>query len=346
MRRLGKKARARHLIILRKRIKRRCRTLRRHRRRRRRVQRFRHWRDTFSWIEAPRFFELETETGRSTVIGFLRRLRDAVLGARDGRVRIDFSQTVRMTAAGTLLFAAELDRIRKLADHRVGCNYPKDAVVAQVLQHVGIFAMLGQKRQCRITADNVRYWQVDTGDQVVGEQAAHAMARYESLFGNRRLYRALTEAMTNCIQHAYEEDRGDGYAHVRNWWVFSQHHDGYLTVAFCDLGIGIPRSLPHRRGFFARVRQVIQDKSWTDNDANRIKAAMAVGASRTAQDYRGKGLMDMRSVLDGLNGRMQIHSNCGLYLYDAGTGEEPCKNFDPTASVQGTIVLWLFPVSE
>jgi hypothetical protein len=262
---------------------------------------------------------------------------------------IDFSLTQRMNADATLLFAAELSRINSLTPRRMTCNYPPSNRIAQILQHVGIFKMLNQKRECRVTRKDVKYWKVDVGSGVLGQRVATALRRYSSHFTDPQqslLYRALTEAQTNCKQHAYEAPRGDGHANVENWWMFSQYLEHDLTVALCDLGIGIPRSLPTRDEIWKRVARLMFFRGWTDDDAYRIQAAMNVGATRTKKRHRGKGLNDMRTALDGLQGRLQIHSNSGFYAYDAATQKETCKNFTTEDSILGTIVLWSIPVGS
>lgn len=218
----------------------------------------------YQWIEAPERFEIEANLQRAELVGFIKRLREAALSPTSLPVRIDFSRTEQMSAPGTLLFTAELDRINALRPNRVTCTWPATDRVAQVLQHVGIFEKLGQSRRCKITAKDVKYWKVDSGREVLGQLAAEAMQRYKDLFTDQKqtLYRGITEAMTNTKQHAYEDERGDGFENVLpNWWMFSEYRDHRLVVAVCDLGIGIPRSLP-------------KDKSgpWERSDGNQIGA--------------------------------------------------------------------------
>ena len=279
---------------------------------------------------------------------FFHRLRQCVLRRRS--VVIDFRTTRRMSAAGTLLLAAELSRINEIlgAERFITCSYPRDRKVAQVLQHVGVFELLGQTRRCRITADDVKYWKVDSGSLVDGEKADKAMEGYKHLFSDpkrKALYRGLTEAMTNCKQHAYEEDRGDGLGPVPRWWMFSELRKGRLAVAICDLGIGMPRSL--RRddaGLLGMILNVFSTRRLAPHDGNFISAAMEVGKSRTGEQHRGKGLTDLRAVLDGLGGKLQIHSNQGFCEYEANKSGELCKNFKASMSIYGTLVLWLTPV--
>jgi hypothetical protein len=123
----------------------------------------------------------------------------------------------------------------------------------------------------------------------------------------------------------------------------NEEHRHLLIVAVCDLGMGIPRSLP-RKGWYSQIKQFLFNEALSNEDGHLIQAAIKVGASRTGKDHRGKGLMEVRSVLEGLKGTMQIHSNCGAYRYEASTGKETCNNFAPSQSICGTVVVWVIPV--
>jgi hypothetical protein len=309
-------------------------------------------------VAAPRIFGIENKDSRSDLVRFLKKLREwAVLKGR--HVKIDFSATKQMQMAGTLLFAAELDRINTLTSKpRISCDYPPDQLVAQVLQHVGIFDMLGQNRRLKVTHETVRYWKIASGHSADGERASQAIEAYEDRFSKpdqKALYRALTEAMTNCRHHAYpddEKERAAGHwwiaqTGLRRWWMFSQLKDNRLSVGLCDLGVGIPRSLRiDKAGLLGLILGIIGGLRLLPNDANLIRGAMALGATRTKQEHRGKGLMDMRSVLDGLKGTLQIHSGRGFYGYRAAEAREQCTNFRRSMSIGGTVVLWEIPVTQ
>jgi hypothetical protein len=264
-----------------------------------------------------------------------------------------------MQAGGTLLLAAELERIRTLGPGRVECIYPTNEIVAQVLEHVGIFDLLEHPRRPRVTHPTVRYWKVNSGTSAEGERAANAIEDYAVRFSDpnkQALYRALTEAMTNCRHHAYpdtEDDRraghwwtGPGAERARNWWMFSQLMNDQLTVGLCDLGIGIPRSLRRdEAGLLRTILNVITGRGLVPNDVQLISAAMAIGESRTKEQHRGKGLLDMRKVLDGLDGVLHIHSGRGYYRYTASRAGEKCTNFKKPMAIRGTLVLWQIPLA-
>jgi len=299
---------------------------------------------------APTVFGLERQETLVELVQFLAALR-RVVGIERRRARIDFAQTRLMTAGGTLLFAAELARLNEIVGAQmISCSYPSDGVVAQVLKQVGIFDLLAQRRPCPVTADNVKYWRVASGTDVDTERLKETLEYYSTLFSDpesQTLYKALSEAMTNSHQHAYKRDRGDGLPTVKGWWSFTQLLDKKLTVAFCDLGIGIPRSLREDlSGLGGTIRRLADTFQWGQGDAGLIQAAMEYGRTRTGKGNRGKGMRDIRTVLDALGGKLQIHSNAGFFEFRAQEKRERCKTFKEWMSIKGTLVIWQLDMPE
>lgn len=295
---------------------------------------------------APIIFDIWSPKHRSELASFFATLRK--YAELKMPVLIDFRRTRRMIAGGTLLLAAEIDRLNQINGPLMKCTYPASPVVAQVLQHVGIFDMLRQTRRCEVTAKNVKYWRVHSGELVLGQTAAIAIADYANLLPTPEqvaLYNGLVEAMTNAHQHAYEEERGDGLANVPKWWMFSHGEADRIVVAICDLGIGIPRSVHlDRHGQLEPILKILGALGLRRGDGSFIKGAMELGFSRTKEENRGKGMSDIRKVLDGLQGRLQVHSNRGVYIYDASTGKDDWTTLK--ASILGTVLLWMIPVGQ
>jgi hypothetical protein len=73
---------------------------------------------------------------------------------------------------------------------------------------------------------------------------------------------------------------------------------------------------------------------------------MEYGRTRTGKGNRGKGMRDIRRVLDALGGKLQIHSNSGFYEFIAQPKSELCKTFKPSMSINGTLVIWQVDVPE
>jgi hypothetical protein len=306
-------------------------------------------------VQAPHTFGVLTREHRATLLTFIRKLRRLVLVFRTA-VYIDFAETRKMQPEGTVLFAAELDRIVRQAKPRVmvRCARPKDPVVEQVLNHLGLLALMKRTGTVPVNADSVRYWQVETGDDVVGESTKSVVTSYRqstSEADSSHLYRGLTEAMTNCKHHAYTQDRGDGTGvpTTVRWWMFSQMKDDKLHVSLCDLGIGFKRSLLEGKEWPVRTVYSIVDKlSPKRNDSSFIRAALKLGESRTGQKHRGKGLPELLAVIQSRGGWLRILSNAGLYTYrPASPGTSAgADTKDFTDSILGTIISWELPLGR
>src|SRR5579871_126049 len=227
-------------------------------------------------LVAPEIFTLSGKW-REPVLSFLSDLKAAIIANQP--VRIDFSKTKRMIADGTLLFFATLDRFFPLYDPKrlIKCNYPKDNIVEQVLQHVGIFGLLHKKHRNFVHHETVKYWCTASGARAEGAKIGRLSEHYEGsivtpLTGKR--YDGIIEAMTNSWHHAYQtlESRRVGNLEVGpRWWMFSQVRGGMLNVSFCDLGLGIPNSLRNSDKWRDAVREFIRHGTNRFSDASLIQ---------------------------------------------------------------------------
>ena len=307
---------------------------------------------------APRFFSLGVQENRRPLLEFIRLLRENIASGKP--VYIDFRQTRRMFSDGTLLFLAEINRLFRRSEQRpvVRCNYPKNPIVEQVLQQVGIFDMIGKPP--RVDSANfdetVKFWKFATGTQTIGEEFEPVLKKYDGIIENRlalTMYKGVTEAMTNASNHAYIAERNDGLSlglEEHRWWMFSQERDGRLYVSLCDLGIGIPNSLPRTRWkdwtpeSIVRFIGNVAAGAKPSNDCVMIKAAIELGRSRTELAYRGRGLQQLRDVIDATgDGSLAIHSNRGLYRYNPSKKVIETINDFPD-SIMGTLILWNVPI--
>jgi hypothetical protein len=313
---------------------------------------------------APEVFGLLQPEARADLLHFIHDLKRLVFVAQR-QVSIDFSETKKMYSDGTLLFAAELDqmlratRIRqrrpkesrrehgRRRSHQIDCNYPRDNVVEQVLQHLGLLQMLNRKPRTQISAEDVKSWKMHTGTTVDGSLAEPLINLYRRLFeakDSTSMYDGLVEAMTNSKHHAYLRPRRDGAGRDLSeprWWMFAEQRNQKLSVSFCDLGIGINRSLIISDTWPRELVLSFLASVGGKTDSKFIKVAMELGRTRTKEENRGGGLHDLQEVIETVGvGHLLIFSNRGLYLY-SGQGEQLC-DFDD--SIFGTLITWQIPV--
>ncbi|MCY1357882.1 hypothetical protein D9M69_443930 [compost metagenome] len=154
--------------------------------------------------------------------------------------------------------------------------------------------------------------------------------------------------MTNAHHHAYLFPRGDGVytsPSYKPWWMFSQEKDGLLTVVFCDLGVGIPGSLPRSKDEgWQRWWAVMKKLGFhTQGDALIIRGAVRHSRTRTELHNRGKGLRQIIETVSAIpSGKAIIQSNKGCYRISE--GHETFN--DRRTSINGTILFWQLPLSE
>jgi len=305
---------------------------------------------------APRVFSASHSRDRQDLLQFLKLLRRRLVTHRKP-LRIDFRKTEQMVSCGTLLFIAELDRCLRATRNKVHISYisPKDKIVSQVIQQVGISALLGRKQ--RLSGDfdkTVRHWHFASGVHADAKEFDKVLDSYEGIMApalSNSIFKGVTEAMTNCAQHAYLESRGDGLSihDERRWWMLSQEMDGILSVAFCDLGMGIPRSLPRQDGALpgwrGKLSGFLTSLSNKPKESSLIKAAIEIGQSRTKEEHRGLGLKQIvETVQKHPLSHVLILSNSGGYLLQPDRRrEELLLKYDD--SILGTLIQWNMPIA-
>ncbi|MCC7080422.1 MAG: hypothetical protein IT530_07110 [Burkholderiales bacterium] len=295
---------------------------------------------------------LDLVTNYEETAEFVRDIRRAAL--RDRRqVNLIFDEGEQIRPAALLLLLAEIHRCRMIhGTHSVTGNYPKNKRIERMLEDTGFFGLLSVKPQnpararkypvefIKFRSDN----KLDSAepkrlrDDLLGQSITmHQKAR-------TRLYRALTEAMINVGQHAYPQYAIQSHPTRGRWWVAGQVNKkrGEFLVTFCDLGVGIPETLPKIYPW-ELIRSVLALLPGVNpNDGEMIKAGMAIGRTQTGERYRGRGLNDLRSLIDQAGaGELLIFSRKGKYSYSPGRAEQ-VENYG--ISMGGTLIKWSVPL--
>jgi hypothetical protein len=225
--------------------------------------------------------------------------------------------------------------------------HAKDPVVHAVMCQVGVYdasSPVPEKDR-----EDVRHWNSATGVLSEGEKGGSILQAYEGRMADKLtgdLYAGIVEAMTNTVHHAYRSPAGEKLKKFigRRWWALSQERNGELTVTICDLGIGIPRSLPRSSTFEnAAVRAVWIALGLDRSDASAIKVAIELGRTRTGQAGRGRGLSE---IVDAANlskdGRVLISSNKGVFV----STDSAVKAHNHSHSIRGTLIHWVVRLSK
>lgn len=302
-------------------------------------------------INLPPTLDLVThfeDTAR--VIRDIRRI--TLRGKRPAR--LDFSQVRVLKPSALLVLLAEIHRCRLLQNrHQLTGTYPIDPKVERMLDATGFFKLLGIKS--RIKRKPSKYPMEYVGFLSAKSEVKGTIKKFrESLLGTTitmsiqarsRLYRGITEAMLNVSQHAYPHDKHDMLPGRGRWWLTGHvnRKTGHLTVMFCDLGVGIPDTLPKVHGMELILSILSLLPGIKPNDAQMVQAGMEIGRTSTGKEGRGRGLNDLRKFVEESKvGELHIFSRKGHYLYNPVAGEQ-IANYN--VAMGGTLIMWTVPMS-
>lgn len=307
-------------------------------------------------IRAPGKFDLTLGSGIE-VMKFLRAMARRVLELEQP-VTLDFRFTTTFYPAATILLFAEVDRLVSMS------HLPKPITIVdprlrrprEVLKQIELHELTGDKCDVVPEREDVVYWKATKGFnqsgenlailEVVAQRVNKEHANQVELSG---LWRGVSEAVANTVDHAYKRPREDGFMGLDStrWWMFTQLRDGIFTVAVCDLGCGyratINETIPEK--FVAMLATKLIG---TNRDAIAIDTAMQYGRSGTRQSERGKGSRDAISVLEKHgSGDLMILSNSGKMRYSFVGGKLKEAVSDGLGiDIKGTIVWWKLPLKE
>jgi len=307
--------------------------------------------DGVSGIYMPELISLSDQALHETLAWAMASLRSAFTsGARE--VRVDFGYTTGLHAEGMLLVYAELTRlIDAFPEIQVSCVPSRVAKVDQALQHLGVYGMLGHKSPVAPELPDAVNWRVAQGANVDGPKMGELIEEIGRLSSETasRLFRSVTEAVTNVTHHSDLAKRLDGLElePTKEWWMFCRPEKHSLYVAVCDLGIGIPRSLPrtHPEIWADVLYRMFGDRRMTDG--RMIKAALRMRRTRTEEEHRGMGFSDITRVLEEVDGsRLRVYSNRGSLQYSNPSLMPAIHIHNFKYSILGTILVWSFPFRD
>lgn len=318
---------------------------------------------TPSKIQAPTKLDIYKTENYETFVGFIHRLRLAA--QHNDRLLICFRDTYRITAGAGLRLVAEVDHLLKINPSlKINCSIPKrqsnhkyknsDKVLESSLQQIGFFKAIGQYERAVTRYSNVTMWKQLSGDTADGSLAASLLDQLPEQITQKaksHFYRGAIEAIANCVDHAYPDSESD-----RRWWMLAGTKEDRLTIIVCDLGVGIPATLPlkHPEKLLTLISRTFNILGQTDADL--IRTSTFIKRTRTLMTHRGKGGADIRSIVEHYpEALLSIRSNRGAYVvagsefkrrivdkkitYIEGTNDREWIS-NHSLSIYGTLIEW------
>ncbi|VVN74237.1 hypothetical protein PS708_00605 [Pseudomonas fluorescens] len=326
-------------------------------------------------VEAPSKLDIYSPKNHSIFLKFIENLRRSIKNNKT--TFISFKNSYRITAAAGLLLVAETDRLTKAYPEAIiKCSFPPTSnegvyknnfnVVESALNQIGFFKLI--KQQCQRVAKyaHVEKWHQLSGDTADGSLAQSLLNSLPDSIPKRskqKLYRGAIEAIANSVEHAYPSIRNDGVNTVdTRWWMLVGLDDFNLTVIICDLGVGIPETLPKKHP--ASLLNLIKSKFsiFDSSDSELIRASTHIKETRTLLDNRGKGGKDFRSIAKNFpSATLIVRSNRGAFFL-TGEDSKPLKKtssrryvdgtnrrestLNHAYSIRGTLTEWIVPLQD
>jgi hypothetical protein len=307
---------------------------------------------TESWIDVPVPNAIDLHSNREATCDFIQQVREEVRSGKRLRLVFDSCETIRLSALVLLLAQIHKLRMQYGSTHLTG-TYPKSSRLERLLSESGFYGLLGVKsRSNRPSKSKLTRYVKFKSEQKPNSQEIPNLRN--ELLGNdlkmpkpiaSRVFRGVSEAMTNVNHHAYNTKHIEFHEQKGRWWLVASlsARTKLFTLAFYDAGVGISKTLPRKypieliRGVLSLLPGVQPD------DGQMIRAAMELGRSRTDQSNRGKGLLDLTKLIDIVGqGEMRIYSRNGAYSYaPSGEREQNANGF-----VEGTLIEWQLPIDK
>jgi hypothetical protein len=321
-------------------------------------------------IQVPAKLDLYSKQNFDAFCKFIGNLRE--MAKYNERIILCFRHTHRITAAAALRMLAEVAHLQtNLKNLSFGCSIPPkrrgkyknaDKVVEGILQQIGFFKLIGQPERTPTKQSNITCWKQLSGYLADGSLAGSLLNSLPvsiSKQSKAQLYKGAIEAMANSVDHAYP---GTGATHPENrWWMLVGTSSDKITLIVCDLGVGIPVTLPQKHPD-SLLKSIFKLCGIMGNgDADLIHASTFIKRSRTNQTHRGKGGADIRAITEHFpSALLSIRSNRGCYvvagarregsmpdgykLLPGTNGREWSASYN--GSIQGTLIEWTVSLKE
>jgi hypothetical protein len=281
----------------------------------------------------------------SSTLDTLRDIRDAIIFSDFKSITVDLSGVHTVTDAAAVVLVAELQRCFAYARSKsISGTWPDPETQAcGVLTGLKAFEFLELGGKVPTLDIKERRWfRIMSHRETRGEDINALMEHFipftsqyvaVDIAWKKKFYRALTDATTNTLDHAYYRASKRPWLH-RRWWAAGLVDENSDTVRFVfwDQGLGIPETMRRRTASLGGVADVIT------TDRSMIERAVVQGSSRFRNRRRGHGLHALIELIDlAPHGTLDIISGKGRYRHMK--GREP-ELSDLPNSIGGTLLVW------
>ena len=282
----------------------------------------------------------------------------------------DFSTVSEVSTSAALILTAEYERVGKIASvvpPTVNLLRWNRGVFTK-LYDLGFFEVIGIAEDVRPQIyelheqKSMRIVSMARGDRLAEvDESLTSLGAFlcadEATFSQYvvEILTSISEALANATHHAYPDDHLFEIEHIGKCWVTASadRSNNMLTVAVYDQGVSIPATyanlelLDKPRALLRELMGLVTSEGETSpflHDGALISVAARFGRSQTGEGHRGRGLPQMRQLIDRIGkGEMMIYSRRGWCR---------CRDGDRVDygtlpfSVGGTLIEWKLQIPE
>lgn len=276
----------------------------------------------------------------------------------------DFSTVAAISTSAALILTAEYERVAKISSQvppTVNLDRWGSAVFTK-LYDLGFFEVIGISEDVRPKIyelhdqKSMRIISMTRGDKLAEvDESLTSLGVFlcadGAVFSKYvvEILTSISEALANVTHHAYPDGYQFDTEHIGKCWITASadRTQNMLTVAVYDQGVSIPVTYTNlelldkpRAVLRELMGRVVSEGNVSPflHDGALISVAARFGRSQTSQDHRGRGLPQMRQLIDRIgNGEMMIYSRGGWCR---------CRDGDRVdygtlpLSVGGTLIEW------
>lgn len=277
---------------------------------------------------------------------FINQLREVVL-VEGKSVTLNLTMCEEISPEACLVLYAELERIFYYRNKgSVDAQLPKAAIPFSIMKAFGFFSLfkymkgrdLSLVAKPSIMIAPVTSATIGKPEEVIsGINKLFEHSLPVPIILDKALYRVLTEAMNNTVEHAYPQDEEVPWS-CGHWWRagFSNRENNSTYVVFYDQGVGIPNTL--NKNWSEAIRAVLSVLPGGLGHGETIEIATRLKRTGSDKEGRGNGLRDLKRLIDvSDDGSLTIQSLKGEYIYPH---NKAYLTKDYEINLQGTLIVW------
>ncbi|MEC7120562.1 MAG: hypothetical protein VXW65_11770 [Pseudomonadota bacterium] len=254
---------------------------------------------------------------------------------------LDFYKTKTLFPNGTIYLYSHL---RKMQSLKILGRPSEDIIVRAMLTKLGISSRLNMPC-CRKNHSRVERWHILHGSKTnFHEEYIEIENSIKKAVGSENselffvLNEAISEAVTNVVNHAYDQN-----SVYKDWVLFLSFDGDKFHLVISDLGKSIPVTAPVKlRTKIAHLLTSLQKPS----DSDLIEIATTWRRSATHQPYRGKGFDNIIEVCrEEPEASLSVMSRAGSWRTGKNTSSDG-KKHSFAKPISGTIVSWTIPLKK